>query len=178
MVCTECGGAIDVANSGLDSPARLWRGRPRRYCSDACRVRAYRKRRAADPDAPPPPPDPDRETARAARTAAADLAAAVTAIRAALPPERASRTRRSEGLREAAVEAQRAAVLAMALAASLAEAASTSASDSDSDSGTASASADSAEEDASDDETTPHLGPGAAASPTGYWREAPDRHPA
>ncbi|NUP33999.1 MAG: hypothetical protein HOU01_20150, partial [Streptomycetaceae bacterium] len=80
MVCTECGGAIDVANSGLDSPARLWRGRPRHYCSDACRVRAYRKRRATDPVAAPPPPDPDRETARAARTAAADLAAAVAAI--------------------------------------------------------------------------------------------------
>lgn len=172
MVCTECGGTIDVANSGLDSPARLWRGRPRQYCSDACRVRAYRKRRAADPDAAPPPPDPDRERAREARTAAADLAAAVASIRDALPPERASRTRRSEGLREAAVEAQRAAMLAMALAASLAGAASGSASD------PVTASADGTEAAASDEEASPHPAPGAAAASPGYWHEEPDRHPA
>ncbi|MGR7001935.1 hypothetical protein ACU686_34430 [Yinghuangia aomiensis] len=96
MVCTECGGAIDAANSGLDSPARLWRGRPRQYCSDACRVRAYRKRRAAAPTrlprrptrtakpparpAPPPPtlPPPSPRSAPRSRPNARPAPGAAT----------------------------------------------------------------------------------------------------
>lgn len=118
MVCIECGGAITAANSGLDSPARLWRGRPRRYCSDACRMRAYRARRAESPPAADTvqPVDPDRELARAARELAAELAAASGAVKAALPPERASRHRRAQALRQAAADARRTAALAAALA--------------------------------------------------------------
>jgi hypothetical protein len=121
MVCLQCGEEFTAANSGLDSPARLWRGRPRQYCSDACRMRAYRSRRAESAesergDGSGPPVDPERELARTARELAAELAAATGAVKAALPPERASRRRRSDGLRQAAADARRAAAAAAALA--------------------------------------------------------------
>jgi hypothetical protein len=45
--CAHCGDVIDRPNAGLDSPARLRLGRPPRYCSNACKTRAYRARNAA-----------------------------------------------------------------------------------------------------------------------------------
>lgn len=114
MVCVQCGAEFAAANSGLDSPARLWRGRPRQYCSDACRMRAYRSRRTRQ-DAPERV-DPDRETARRARLLAAELSTAAAAVRAAVPGDRASRARRADGLRQAATDARRVAALAETLA--------------------------------------------------------------
>ncbi|WP_436771396.1 hypothetical protein [Yinghuangia sp. YIM S09857] len=114
MVCVQCGAEFDAANSGLDSPARIWRGRPRQYCSDACRMRAYRSRRTRQ-DAPERV-DPDREVARTARLLAAELNTAAGAVRAAVPGDRASRATREEGLRRAAADARRVAALAATLA--------------------------------------------------------------
>ncbi|MDI2125550.1 hypothetical protein [Yinghuangia seranimata] len=114
MVCLQCGKPIAAVNSGLASPARIWRGRPRRYCSDACRMRAYRGRRTERPAAPVRV-DRERELARGAKDLAAELAAAVGAVRRTLPSERLSREARAEALADALPEARRAAALAAAL---------------------------------------------------------------
>lgn len=37
---------IERGNAGLESPGRVRTGRPPRYCSDACKTRAYRARQA------------------------------------------------------------------------------------------------------------------------------------
>ena len=86
MLCAHCQRQFTPDNSGLDSPARVWRGRPRQYCSDRCRVQAHRARQRAQgvPRPTTKSADPQRELLHDAREVARDLVAAAAAARSAL----------------------------------------------------------------------------------------------
>ena len=107
VMCPVCGGNVSPQNGS---------GRPRRYCSSACKSRAARERRNARGDPPPPRPaqasggdagEQLRASRRLTRQAAVELVAAdPAALNAVLLAARmmlVSPTHRATGWREVAV---------------------------------------------------------------------------
>ena len=106
-ICPVCGGSVSPQTGS---------GRPRRYCSSACKSRAARERRNARGDPPPPRPaqasggdagEQLRASRRLTRQAAVELVAAdPAALNAVLLAARmmlVSPTHRATGWREVAV---------------------------------------------------------------------------